>query len=65
MAAQSEAESVGLCLTCRNVRVMRSDRGSQFYLCRLSVTDSRFAKYPALPVLSCAGYQQTDAKTTS
>jgi hypothetical protein len=36
---------------------MKSDRGSVFYLCQLSASDARFAKYPRLPVLECAGYQ--------
>ena len=50
--------SAGLCADCINVKVMRSDRDSVFYLCQLSFTDSRFPKYPALPVLSCDGYTQ-------
>ena len=53
--------SAGLCADCANVKVMRSDRESIFYLCRLSFTDPRFAKYPALPVLSCEGYVQGPA----
>jgi len=48
--------SAGLCADCVNVKVMGSDRDSVFYLCQLSFTDSRFPKYPALPVLSCDGY---------
>jgi hypothetical protein len=48
--------SAGLCATCVNVKVMRSDRQSMFYLCQLSFTDSRFPKYPSLPVLTCDGY---------
>jgi len=48
--------SAGLCADCSNVKVMRSDRDSVFYLCQLSFTDSRFPKYPALPVLRCDGY---------
>ena len=48
--------SAGLCATCVNVKVMRSDRDSAFYLCRLSFADSRFPKYPTLPVLICDGY---------
>jgi hypothetical protein len=50
--------SAGLCADCVNVKIMRSDRNSVFYLCQLSFTDSRFPKYPALPVLSCDGYVQ-------
>ena len=28
-----ELSAVGLCTTCTHMRVMRSDRGSVFYLC--------------------------------
>jgi hypothetical protein len=58
--AADNSGSVGLCFDCRHARVIRSDRGSIFYLCRLSATDPRFAKYPRLPVLSCAGYQKQE-----
>jgi len=50
--------SAGLCADCINVKVIRSDRESVFYLCRLSFTDSQFPKYPVLPVLNCDGYVQ-------
>jgi len=46
----------GLCAACRHVRIVRSDRGSIFYQCRLSFTDPRFVPYPRLPVLRCAGF---------
>jgi hypothetical protein len=36
---------------------MESDRGSTFFMCKLSFEDSRFAKYPRLPVLACSGYR--------
>ena len=49
--------SVGLCEECAHVRVIRSDRGSVFYLCRLAATDRRFARYPTLPVIVCSGYE--------
>lgn len=48
--------SPGLCETCAFCRVIRSDRGSIFYLCERSFTDPSYAKYPRLPVLECAGY---------
>jgi len=38
--------------------VVESARGSAFYLCRLAERDARFSKYPRLPVLTCAGYEQ-------
>jgi mannose-6-phosphate isomerase-like protein (cupin superfamily) len=46
----------GLCGGCVHVELIRSDRGSLFYLCKRSARDPRFAKYPRLPVLSCSGY---------
>jgi hypothetical protein len=52
---------VGLCETCQHVRIIRSDRGSVFYLCQLSFADPRFKKYPALPVLDCDGYARQTA----
>jgi hypothetical protein len=45
-----------LCPGCSNVQVITNDRGSRFYLCRLSATDKRFPKYPPQPVIICAGY---------
>ncbi len=53
---QSGPDELGLCRTCRNVRVITSARGGVFYLCRLSETDPSFPKYPRLPVLRCSGY---------
>lgn len=50
--------SAGLCAACWHARRIESARGSQFILCNLSLTDPRFLKYPALPMLSCQGYQQ-------
>jgi hypothetical protein len=52
--------SVGLCEECAHVQVIRSDRGSVFYLCTLFATDPRFAKYPTLPVIVCSGYQPAE-----
>ena len=46
---------VGLCESCRNVRVVRT-RTSTFYLCELSAVDPAFPRYPPLPVLRCRGY---------
>jgi mannose-6-phosphate isomerase-like protein (cupin superfamily) len=51
-------KSAGLCAACGHVRIIRSDRGSSFYLCGLSSSDPRYPKYPRLPVLSCAGYEE-------
>ncbi|PZR83081.1 MAG: hypothetical protein DLM65_02715 [Candidatus Aeolococcus gillhamiae] len=45
----------GLCASCERARVIRGAR-SQFWMCRLSEVDPRFARYPALPVLRCSGH---------
>jgi hypothetical protein len=50
--------AAGLCGDCQHAEIVTSVRGSNFYLCRLSASDQRFSKYPALPVRSCEGYSQ-------
>lgn len=45
----------GLCVSCANARVVKGAQ-SVFWLCGLSATDPRYRRYPALPVLSCAGH---------
>jgi hypothetical protein len=56
--ARTEQERAGLCADCLHARSVESRRGSVFLLCELSRSDPRFAKYPRLPVLSCAGYEK-------
>ena len=48
----------GLCGDCVHARRIESDRGSVFFLCQLSFSDNKFAKYPKLPVLVCTGYER-------
>jgi hypothetical protein len=50
------AAPAGLCGRCLHVQLVQSSRGSTFHLCRLSFSDSRFARYPPLPVLACPGF---------
>ena len=47
----------GLCADCRFMRLIQSDRGSDFFLCQRSLTDPSYPKYPRLPVLECPGYE--------
>jgi hypothetical protein len=47
----------GLCKNCCHARRIENDRGSIFIMCKLSFEDSRFVKYPRLPVLVCSGYR--------
>jgi hypothetical protein len=49
---------VGLCLTCRWMRLVTNRRGSAFYRCARAETDPRFVRYPPLPVVDCAGYEK-------
>jgi hypothetical protein len=52
-----EASGAGLCYGCRHSKRVEGKRESVYYLCERSLTDSRFAKYPRLPVLQCPGYE--------
>lgn len=52
---------VGLCAQCVHVHVVENRHGSRFYRCMLADTDSRFVKYPQLPVLVCDGFVPGDA----
>ncbi len=47
----------GRCRSCRHAALKTTAR-SVFVWCRRSETDSRFAKYPRLPVIECSGYEQ-------
>ena len=57
MESDDSPDRVGLCGSCRHADVIRSARGSIFYLCTLSAIDPRFPRYPSLPVISCSGHQ--------
>ena len=56
---------VGLCLQCRQRRIVVSRAGSRFYLCERARTDPAYPKYPRLPVLQCAGYERNEASAQS
>jgi len=47
----------GLCGACRHSRLIETRRGATFRLCERSVDDARYPRYPALPVLDCAGFE--------
>ena len=54
---RAERAQRGLCNTCVWARSVANRRGSAFLLCGRHRLDSRFPKYPPLPVSSCAGYE--------
>jgi hypothetical protein len=47
----------GLCGDCRHARRVPSAHGATFYLCRRAFDDPAYKRYPALPVLTCSGYE--------
>ncbi|TBR25730.1 hypothetical protein EPO15_01580 [bacterium] len=51
----------GVCGTCRHAKRLTTRGGGDILLCRLSETDSKFPRYPALPVLSCPGWSAPEA----
>jgi hypothetical protein len=52
----------GLCDDCAHAKRITSARAREFILCLRSKDDSRFPKYPQLPVVACSGYESiTDA----
>jgi hypothetical protein len=55
-----DAVDPGLCGSCRHARVIVSGKGARFYQCTLARVDSRFKKYPPLPVRACVGFEQLD-----
>jgi hypothetical protein len=48
----------GLCAGCIHRKEIRSDRGSVFIMCLRSFNQPEYTKYPRLPVLGCAGFEQ-------
>ena len=42
-----------LCPQCEKCRRIVSGKGSLFFLCEVSLVDSRFPKYPRQPVTRC------------
>ncbi|HTR97616.1 MAG TPA: hypothetical protein VMH61_06910 [Candidatus Acidoferrales bacterium] len=55
MAADEHPE-VGLCARCVAARRIRTPR-STFWLCTRAADDSRFERYPRLPVRACPGFE--------
>jgi hypothetical protein len=56
------APPTGICELCVYRRLVPNTRGSVFSLCERSRTQPDvFARYPALPVLVCAGFEPKSA----
>lgn len=54
---RAEDDAAGLCASCRHAAVVKGAR-SRFWMCRRSLTDPAYPRYPRLPVLRCAGYER-------
>jgi len=52
----------GLCTDCVYARLIESSKGSVFVRCDLSFVDTRFTRYPTLPVRACDGYQERPSR---
>jgi hypothetical protein len=48
----------GLCGSCRHALLNQTRRGPVYLRCQLAALDDAYPRYPRLPVLRCAGYQQ-------
>ncbi|MCY3646558.1 MAG: hypothetical protein OXH07_06265 [Chloroflexi bacterium] len=48
--------AVGLCSLCEHARIVRSGRGSSFWLCEQAAEDPSLRKYPALPRTTCHAF---------
>jgi len=54
--------SPGLCGVCAHSRRISGKGGSRFWLCERSHSDTRYRRYPQLPVFRCQGFEpQADA----
>lgn len=47
----------GLCAGCVHGRLNETRRGTAYLRCLKAQTDTRFARYPRLPVLVCPGFE--------
>jgi hypothetical protein len=61
MVSSEKLPPVGLCEDCRFAATVKNERGSVFFLCELSRSNTRFARYPRLPVLVCPGFGAREA----
>ena len=55
-----DSDAIGLCASCRWTHRVTNRRGSTFFRCGRADSDARFSRYPALPMVACAGYQRSD-----
>ena len=54
---ERRTQPAGLCDTCIYQQLVPNTRGSVFSLCQRSRTDSRYPRYPRIPVAACPGHE--------
>jgi len=52
----TEETRVGLCARCAHAAPQTNARGSRFWRCLRAEHDPRYARYPAVPVQACPGF---------
>gem|GEM_PF-1108642 len=52
------SNNFGICSTCVFQSLVHTTRGSTFSLCERSREDSRYPRYPRVPVNACSGYSK-------
>lgn len=57
MTEQQNHPHAGLCEECYLGSRVTSSRGSTFFLCKQSLVDPNYPRYPRLPVLQCEAYK--------
>lgn len=57
---RAPAPANGLCDSCAHQQLVPNTRGSVFSLCLRSRTDSRYPRYPRVPVARCPGHELRD-----
>ena len=48
----------GLCHACQHAKLNETRRGTAYLRCTRAEWDSRLPRYPRLPVVACAGFEQ-------
>ena len=57
--------SPGLCGECRHASVKETRRGTAYLRCLRATWDPRLVRYPALPVLTCVGFEPLESQPGS
>ncbi|MBI5092804.1 MAG: hypothetical protein HZB26_10225 [Candidatus Hydrogenedentes bacterium] len=53
-------DPVGLCARCAHARQIHHPHGgAAYWRCGVSDADPKYPKYPRLPVVTCAGFEQS------